>query len=241
MSADRIHSTATASGPATPGSVAPANRSFSARRLLRLGVAAGPVGALLVITQALTVAGFDPRRHTISYLALGSSGWVQTLMFLLTGVLYALSAIGLRRTLAGSRGGRWAPIFTAALGLSFLWAGVFPMDPADGFPLGTPDGPAAAMSWHGLLHQVAPVLASVSLIGASVVLARRSFGLRRWGVGAAYLGIIGLDLLPIAFAATGAFFAVTTATQLTAWVLFSALLGLVRSPVAETGNVSRWK
>src|SRR5690606_27214397 len=99
-----------------------------ARRLLTFGVAAGPVGALLVLAQVMTVEGFDPQRHTISYLALGPSGWVQTLMFLLTGVLYVLSAVGLRRTLTG-RGRRWAPIFVAGLGFALIWAGAFPMDP----------------------------------------------------------------------------------------------------------------
>ena len=113
------------------------------------------------------------------------------------------------------------------------------MDPSDGFPVGTPDGPAATVSWHGALHQVAPVLASVSLIGAAAVLARRNAGLRRKRMGAAYLLIIALDLLPVAFAGTDAFYVVTTATQLTAWVLVSALLGLERSPAAAADAVSR--
>ena len=224
-----------------PASAIPPSRALGSSRhpLLGLGVAAGLVGVLLVLAQMLSVDGFDPRRHTISYLAIGPSGWIQTMMFLLVGGLYALSAIGLRRTLAGSRGGRWAPIFVTVLGLSFIWAGVFPMDPADGFPLGTPDGPAVRPTWHGILHQLGPVLASVALIGSSLVLIRRYLGLRRPGVVVAYLVIIQLDLLPIAFAGSVAFYPVTTATQLTAWLLFSGLLGIVRPSVTQADGVSR--
>lgn len=240
MSMNRTRSSAVpASGHAVPGHTKHADHSSGTGLLLGLGVAAGPVGVLLVVAQMFTVGGFDPRRHTISYLALGPSGWAQTLMFLLTGILYALSAVGLRRTLAGSRGGRWAPIFVAVLGLSFICAGAFPMDPADGFPPGTPDGPTMTPTWHGTLHEVAPVLASVALIGSSAVLARRNFALRRPGVAVAYLAVIALDLLPIAFAGTDMFFAVTTATQLTAWMLFSGLLGVMRRPVTATAGVSR--
>lgn len=240
MSTHRSHPTSVPHHRATADLTTPADLPRSTRRLLSLGVAAGPVGAVLIMGQLLTVEGFDARRHTISYLALGPSGGVQTLMFLLTGVLYALGAVGLRRALQGDRGGRWAPIFVAVLGVSFIWGGVFPMDPADGFPLGTPDGPAAAMSWHAALHQLAPMLASVALIGAAAVLARRSFGLRRWAVGVGCLLIIVLDLLPLAVAGRPAFFVVTTTTQLVAWVLLSVLLGIVPTmPARATGNVSR--
>lgn len=235
----QTHPPTTLDGEPAPTGRATTSRSTGARLLLGFGVAAGPVGVLLVLGQAVAVEGFDPRRHTISYLALGPAGWVQTSMFLLTGALYVLSAVGLRPTLAGGRGRRWAPIFVAGLGMSLVWAGLFPMDPADGFPVGTPDGPAASMSWHGALHQAAPVLGSLSLIGASAVLVRRSFGLRRRRSGAAYLVIIALDLLPVAFSGTDAFYLLTTASQLTAWVLLSGLLSLVREPVAASGAVPR--
>jgi hypothetical protein len=46
------------------------------------------------------------------------------------------------------------------------------MDPADGFPVGTPDGMPASMSWHSYGHMVAGSIAFVALIVACYILGR---------------------------------------------------------------------
>ncbi|TWD84235.1 uncharacterized protein DUF998 [Kribbella amoyensis] len=124
----------------------PAGRATA---LLGCGKAAGPIYLTVVAVQALVRDGFDPRKHAASMLTLGEGGWVQSLNFVLTGLLVVLGAAGLRR--AGSVG-RWAPRLLAVFGVGMAKAGVFVPDPALGFPVGTPDGLPVTMSWHGTLH-----------------------------------------------------------------------------------------
>ena len=52
-------------------------------------------------------------------------------------------------------------------------AGVFTMDPENGFPAGTPDGPVAQMSWHGITHSAAAAVSFTALAIAAIVLAVR--------------------------------------------------------------------
>ena len=47
------------------------------------------------------------------------------------------------------------------------------MDPENGFPIGTPEGPAAAISWHGIAHIVAATVAFTGLAAACIVLTVR--------------------------------------------------------------------
>jgi Protein of unknown function (DUF998) len=73
---------------------------------------------------------------------------------------------------------------------------VFVADPALGFPPGTLDGIPDQLSWHGILHAIAPPLAFLSLIAACFVLARRFAALLRRGW-AAYCAATGVALLGI--------------------------------------------
>lgn len=144
------------------------------RPLLACGVAAGPLFSLLIVAQSFTRDGYDPAQHPLSMLALGEHGWIQTAAFLLAGVLVLASAVGLRRVLEpGSPGRSWGSALIGVYGASLVWSGLFPTDPADGFPVGTPAGAAAEVSWHGMLHNLAPVGMSLALGIAALVFARR--------------------------------------------------------------------
>jgi hypothetical protein len=59
----------------------------------------------------------------------------------------------------------------AVYGASLVAAGIFRADPAEGFPLGTPQD--APFSWHGTLHFVAGAVGFGCLIAACFVLASR--------------------------------------------------------------------
>ncbi|WP_131732870.1 DUF998 domain-containing protein [Actinomadura formosensis] len=145
----------------------------STRALLLGGAAAGPLFVLTILGQALGRDGYDAARHPLSMLALGPHGWIQTVNFLLAGALVLASVIGLRHVLdPGSPGRTWGTALIALYGTSLIWAGVFPTDPAEGFPSGTPAGPAEP-SWHGMLHNLAPVGMSLALSAACLVFARR--------------------------------------------------------------------
>ncbi|TMQ89742.1 DUF998 domain-containing protein [Actinomadura soli] len=186
----------------TMNSAAAPRLAVPTRVLLGCGAVAGPLFVLLIAAQAMTREGFDAARHPLSMLALGEHGWIQTANFLVSGVLVLASAIGLRRVMApGTAGRTWGTRLIAVYGVSLVWAGVFPTDPMDGFPAGTPAG-AGEVSWHGMLHNLAPVGMGLALSAACLVFARRFAreGNRGWTIcsvvaAAAYL-VLGLAAFP---------------------------------------------
>ena len=117
--------------------------------LLRWGVVAGPFYLTVALAQALLREGFDLSRHSLSMLANGPGGWVQTANFVFTGLMVLAAAAGFGRVLGRSRPVVW---FLAGYGLSIVAAAIFRADPADGFPPGTPPGFPTTISTSGLLH-----------------------------------------------------------------------------------------
>jgi hypothetical protein len=75
--------------------------------------------------------------------------------------------------------------------------GVFVTDAGAGFPPGAPAGAPEQLSWHGILHDAAHVLAFLALIAACFVLARRFAGLgqRGWATYCVATGVALLGLL----------------------------------------------
>lgn len=132
-----------------------------ARALLRYGVLAGPFYLTVGLVQAFVRDGFDLARHPLSLLANGPGGWVQTANFVLTGLMVLAAAAGVRRVLGPkSRAMSW---FLGGFGVSMIVAAVFPADPVDGFPVGTPEGFPTSISTIGLIHFIAGTLGFVSL------------------------------------------------------------------------------
>lgn len=127
--------------------------SNDGRSLLRWGVVAGPFYLATGLTQAVLRDGFDFARHPLSVLANGSWGWVQTANFVLSGLMVLAATVGFGRVLGPkSRAFRWS---LAGYGLGMLMAAIFPADPIDGFPPGTPKGMPTSISTTGLMHFVA--------------------------------------------------------------------------------------
>lgn len=202
----------------------------STRLLLGCGVAAGPLFVLLTLGQAAWRDGFDPTRHPLSMLSLGEHGWLQTGNFVVSGVLVMTSSVGLRRVIkAGEAGHRWGPTLMTVYGASLVWAGVFRTDPAEGFPSNTPDGPPADASWHGVLHNFAPVGMGLALLLACVVFARgfAKEGRRGW---AAYSGLAAVGyvvLSSIAFGATDFRWMLAGGALIWTWAAILCLRALV--------------
>ena len=142
-------------------------------RLLLAGALTGPVFFASVATQMLTRDGFDITRHPISQLATGSLGWIQITTFVLTGLGVLALAAGIKHTLTEGTGRRVLPILVGVFGAGLIAAGLFTMDPENGFPVGTPDQPLARMSWHGVVHAAAAAAAFTALAIAAIVLAVR--------------------------------------------------------------------
>jgi hypothetical protein len=131
-------------------------RRAAARSLLRCGVVAGPFYLALGVAQAALREGFDVARHPLSVLANGQYGWIQTVNFVVTGSMVIAAAVGIRRALGPkSRGVTW---FLGGFGAAMIVAAIFPADPVDGFPPGTPEGFPTSISTAGLTHFIAGAL-----------------------------------------------------------------------------------
>ena len=154
----------------------------STRRLLNAGLVAGPLVLAVGFAQAFLREGFDLHRHASSQLALGDLGWIQSLNFIVAGVLMLAFAFGARRVLRGTPGGFWAPLLLGVFAISHVLVGVFTTDPAFGFPPGpgTPAGLPAydTASTHAMLHSLFGGIGFNALMIACFVLARH-FGRRR--------------------------------------------------------------
>lgn len=143
--------------------------------LLRWGVVAGPFYLGVGLLQALLRDGFDLARHPLSVLANGPGGWIQTANFLFTGLMVVAAAVGFRRVLGPkSRAVTW---FLGGYGVAMILAAMFPADPMDGFPPGTPEGFPTSISTTGLIHFIAGALAftclAISALAAAWTMRRR--------------------------------------------------------------------
>jgi len=145
----------------------------STRLLLSAGLLAGPVFVITGAVQAATRAGFSLSHQPLSLLTLGDLGWIQIANFVLAGLLSLCFAVGVGRRWTAGRGSVWAPRLLTVFGIGLIMGGVFVPDPALGYPIGTPDGIPSSLSWHGILHAVAPPLAFLALVAACFVVARR--------------------------------------------------------------------
>jgi hypothetical protein len=130
------------------------------------------------------------RMHALSLLSNGDLGWIQIANFLVSGLLVIGGALGVRRALAGSRGGRWGPILLGTYGVGLIGAGVFVADPGAGFPPGAAMA-STGMSQLGLLLFVFGGLGFYALIAACFVFARRFASLKQtpWAVYSAVTGV----------------------------------------------------
>jgi hypothetical protein len=124
------------------------------RRLLRCGVAAGPVFIAVFLLEGAVRDGYRPLRHPVSSLALGPRGWIQTGNFAVAGTLFLAGAAGLARAGNPASSSRAAPTLISAAGAGLIGSAVFPTDPVSGYPPGTPDALTRA-SRTGVAHNLA--------------------------------------------------------------------------------------
>lgn len=95
----------------------------------------GSLGFVLsFVIDGATRPGYDPRRHAISALALGSRGWLQTTNFVVSGAFVTIGGLGLGTARAVA-----LAVVVSVFGIGLLASGLFRMDPMRGYPPGTPD------------------------------------------------------------------------------------------------------
>ncbi|MDP3890281.1 DUF998 domain-containing protein [Nocardioides sp.] len=136
--------------------------------LLILAALAGPLFYLSSLVQGLTRDGFDLREHPLSQLATGDLGWIQMVSFVAAGLGTLALAAAYRRVHCTGAAHRLVTLGIGLFGVGFVVAGLFPMDPQNGFPVGAPDG-VVSLSWHAIVHVAAAVVAFLGLAMACVV------------------------------------------------------------------------
>ncbi|MEU7869007.1 DUF998 domain-containing protein [Dactylosporangium sp. NPDC049140] len=173
-------------------------------RLLRAGLLAGPLFTVTFLVEPVLHAGYDPLRHPVSSLALGPGGWVQTVNFVVAGLLCLVFAVGLRRALRPGPGAVAAPLLLAVWAVGLLGAGAFTTDPVSGYPAGTPPVPDPP-TWPGRLHDLAFSLPGfVAFAGAMLVLAY-AYARRRSPLRAAYSALSAVAFVTLFVLATAGF------------------------------------
>ena len=162
----------------------------SARLWLTAGACAGPVFLVGSFAQLPLNPGFDLTRHAFSFLSNGPHGWIQQTVFVVTGVLNIAAGVGLGRSLTG-RTRLVAAASAVLLGAGQIVTGVWPPDPAFGYPAGAPAGSPEHVSLASVLHGVGfgtSVLGWVVLLGTLAVWLRRT-GARRWAAATAGVAV----------------------------------------------------
>ena len=142
-------------------------------RLLACGVA-GPIvliGGFLAI--GATRRDYDPMRHFVSLLSLTADGWSMAAVFVVSGILVVVAAIGLRRAIVSGIGARWIPLGVGLVGAGLILAGFFPTDAVQGYPPGAPTVMPSSASPTGAVHLAAALLIFLLLPIAAFVAARR--------------------------------------------------------------------
>jgi hypothetical protein len=182
----------------------PGKPQASIRRLLSCGVAAGPVFVATFVLEGAVRDGYQPLRHPVSSLALGSRGWIQAGNFAVTGTLLLAGAAGLARAGDPATSSRAAPALIGAAGASLIGSAVFTTDPVSGYPPGTPDA-LVRPSPAGAAHNLSAVPVFFGLPAAAFACSWRAWrsGQRVFGLYSAGTAITMLATMALAAAGFG--------------------------------------
>jgi len=186
----------TASAPGQP-------RAWT-RSLLRGGLAGGPVFVAVFLAEGAVREGYNPLRHPVSSLALGSRGWIQAGNFATAGALLLAGAAGLPRAGDPAASGLPVPALIGAAGAGLLGSAAFRTDPVSGYPPGTPSTPPNP-SRTGIIHNLCAIPVFAGLPAAAVTYGWRSWraGQHRFGVYSAATAITMLVAMVLAGAGFG--------------------------------------
>ncbi len=137
------------------------------KKLLYAGVVGPLLFILVFLIEGATRPGYSAWRHYVSQLATGDGGWVQTVNFLVCGMLVLVFAVALRQAIKGTQGSIGGPVLFGLFAVALLVAGIFATDPALGYPVGA----AQVHTAHGMLHGFAGLFAFSLLPAAAFVMA----------------------------------------------------------------------
>jgi len=154
---------------------------------------AGIVGPLLftvvAVVQSLLRSDHSLVALPISALAVGPSGWVQDVNFVITGLLFLAYPIGLHLEVRQTRWGVVGPALLVLSGVGLVLAGVFPAVDASG-----------NLTYDRLGHTVASFMAFLGTATGFIVMSRRLAGDPSWRNLATYALASGIAIVVLVFA-----------------------------------------
>ena len=150
---------------------------------------AGIVGPILftatfLAQEAFRRSEYDPLAEPVSALAAGPHGWIQSVNFVVFGMLTIAFAVGLHRGLRPTRVGIAGPALLFLSGIGLLLAAIFPLRED-----------AAGVTYDPGGHVVAGFTFFLSSAVALIVLSRRLARDPRWRNLAAYTFVAGIVAL----------------------------------------------
>jgi hypothetical protein len=164
------------------------------RSLLGYGMLVGPFYLALGVAQGLMREGFSFARHPLSVLANGPGGWVQTANLAVSALMVLAAVAGISRAAAAQSRVMRGALVVYALGM--ITAAIFPADPMDGFPPGTPLGVPTTISTTGLVHFSAGAVTFLAMAiacwaGVRTMSKRGERGLSRFSLLAGFVVFLG--------------------------------------------------
>lgn len=128
-------------------------KTITMKILIICGLIAGPIFTLSWLIAGATRKGYNPLRHPVSSLSIGSYGWTQITTFLLTGILLLGFSVALIHISRFKRVSTSGAILIALCAIGLIGAAFFVSDPLSGYPMGQHTFPANR-SVSGKLHDL---------------------------------------------------------------------------------------
>jgi len=171
-----------------------ATHALDRRRSVIATLAAAGIAGPLLFTVVAVVHSLLRSDHSlaalpISALAVGPSGWVQDVNFVICGLLFLAYPIGLHLEVRKRRGGVVGPALLVVSGAGLVLAGIFPAVDASGH-----------LTYDSLGHTVASFMAFLGTGGGFIVISRRLAGDPNWRNFAPYTLGSGIAIVVLVFA-----------------------------------------
>src|SRR5215203_2702036 len=171
-----------------------AARGLAKRRSVIAALAAAGIAGPLIFVMVAVVHSLLRSDHSlvalpISALAVGPSGWVQDVNFVICGVLFLAYPIGLHLGVRQRRWGVVGPALLVLSGAGLVLAGVFPAVDASG-----------NLTYDSLGHTVASFMAFLGTGGGFIVTSRRLAEDPSWRNLATYTLGSGIVIVVLVFA-----------------------------------------
>jgi hypothetical protein len=169
------------------------------RSLLTAG-GAGPVLFVLMATvDGATRPGYNAWIDYVSHLSLGDGGIIERANLLLCGSCALALACGVGRIVRSGPVASLGPALLSTFGSALAAAGLFVGDPGRGYPPGA-SLPTGQHSLHGIVHELAGLVAFAAIVAAMFVFARyfavdqrsRGWALYSLGTGVAVMAVAAI-------------------------------------------------